>query len=85
MIAIGNNWIGTGSGEYQVHGSQLELRDGSWDDELTRLVLQNVNYPSDLTASGGSFKSGPGQYVSEARHMSGARCEWSGRNIVPDQ
>jgi hypothetical protein len=80
-----NNWIGTGSGEYKASGNQLELRDGSWDDERTRLVLQGVNYPGDLKGSGGNFKRGTAQYVSEARGLSGASCEWSGRNIVPDE
>lgn len=85
-ITATNDWIGTGSGEYKVvRGSQLELRDGSWNDERTRLVLENVNYPSDLKSSGGTFKRGKARYVSEARQMSSARCEWSGRNIVPDQ
>lgn len=83
-ITAANNWIGTGSGEYRTVGDTLELRDGSWDDERTRLVLQNINYPGDLTASGANYKRGSGQYVSEPRQISGAMCEWIGRNIAPD-
>jgi hypothetical protein len=84
-ITTPNDWIGTGSGEYKVSGNQVELRDGSWDDERTRLVLQGIDYPGDFKGSGSSFKRGPGLYVSEAKQISGASCEWSGRNIVPDQ
>ena len=80
-----NNWIGTGSGEYKVQGTQVELRDGNWDNGQTRLVLQSINYPADLKGSGGNFKRGSASYVSAARQISGASCEWSGRKIVPDQ
>ena len=80
-----NNWIGTGSGEYKVQGDQVELRDGSWSDGRTRVVLQNINYPADLRGAGGHYERGSARYVSGARQISGAACEWQGRNIVPDQ
>lgn len=84
VINTPNTWIGTGNGEYQITGNQVELRDGSWSDGRTRLVLFGINYPGDLKGSGGSFEQGSAQYVSQAKQVSGASCTWSGRNIVPE-
>jgi hypothetical protein len=84
-ITTPNDWIGTGSGEYRVvRGRELELRDGPWAGEHARLVLRDVHYPADLQTTRGSFKRGGASYVSQTRGVSGARCEWSGRNIIPD-
>ena len=84
-IGLQNDWIGTGTGEFREVPGGLELRDGVWDEGIFRMSLRELRYPQDLThAPGTPLSRGPGDYASDARGLSGASLEWSGRNIAPD-
>jgi hypothetical protein len=84
-IAMPNNWVRTGAGEFKLVGFDsrtVELRQGAWQNVDTRVQLF-MDFPDDCVPNpDGTFKTGRGIYT---RPQDAPRpLKWVGRNILPE-